>query len=283
MAKYLVNAVSLGMFDLSDKLEGIGLFTKKLQLEEFCGEAKNAVSAIGHQATADMISQLCNTTIATNRVAIKVGDNDELVVFQLKERLPEGKVLTKEELQKLLEENKIELIKLRVRYAARGRVSSGGNNIDISYIIDSNRIEICQWNCVEFEGLIFGARPEEQRPMDLYVYVFDEFKKVNIDAALAKSLASRPLELFKAAEDKVKEATGEIESIRPGKVYTDEKTGEFVVEYLAKVKHGRVSVKLIYSKDPAETLRKFYEQEEQEYKRRVASSHRGLAHGAHTG
>jgi plasmid stability protein len=59
------------------------------------------VSAVGHQATAVMLTQLLGIEVPFNRIAVKAEPGDILVHFVLRERVPEGKVLTLEELQQL--------------------------------------------------------------------------------------------------------------------------------------------------------------------------------------
>jgi hypothetical protein len=58
-------------------------------------------SAVGHQATADVLSKLLNIQIPFNRVQIQLREGDALIVFQLMTRLEEGKVLDEQELSKL--------------------------------------------------------------------------------------------------------------------------------------------------------------------------------------
>jgi hypothetical protein len=58
-------------------------------------------SAIGHEATAKVLSQLLNINIPVNRVSIFMTPGDVGLHFFLKTRLPEGKVLSEEELRKL--------------------------------------------------------------------------------------------------------------------------------------------------------------------------------------
>jgi hypothetical protein len=58
------------------------------------------VSAIGHQATAEVLSTLLGAKIEVNRVEVKLGLSDRLLVFQLRKRLSEGEVLkTREEIE----------------------------------------------------------------------------------------------------------------------------------------------------------------------------------------
>lgn len=57
------------------------------------------LSIIGHQATAEILSNLLEVPIKTNRVFYKFQENDILIVASLNTRLQEGKILSKEELR----------------------------------------------------------------------------------------------------------------------------------------------------------------------------------------
>jgi hypothetical protein len=59
------------------------------------------VSAIGHEGTAAIMTRLVGINIPTNRVAIKMNKGDKAVVFRLLSRLPEGKILSEDELKEL--------------------------------------------------------------------------------------------------------------------------------------------------------------------------------------
>lgn len=58
-------------------------------------------SAIGHQATAEVMSQLLDQKIPANRKAIKMQKDDQAIVFRLLERMPENKVFNTEELMQV--------------------------------------------------------------------------------------------------------------------------------------------------------------------------------------
>ena len=60
---------------------------------------KGFVSAVGHEATAEVLSRLLGVKVPVNRARIQMQPGDEAVVFRLHERLPEGKVLSAEELE----------------------------------------------------------------------------------------------------------------------------------------------------------------------------------------
>ena len=65
-------------------------------------------SAVGHKSTAEVLSSILGVNIPENRIAISLEKGDIAVVFRLGVRLPEGKVLSAEELKEL----KFELGKL---------------------------------------------------------------------------------------------------------------------------------------------------------------------------
>lgn len=51
-------------------------------------------SAVGHAATADILTLLLGVTVPAARVQYKQGAGDTALVFKLQQRLPEGTVLT---------------------------------------------------------------------------------------------------------------------------------------------------------------------------------------------
>lgn len=113
--KYLVNAFSLNMLHVSLAPHAYRLEVIELHENEFCEQIDNAtVNAVGHQATTDLINSICSTKLVPNRVDIKLRDGDVLLVVQVLERLPEGKILSYDEIKKLLKNNKVKFIKLRL-------------------------------------------------------------------------------------------------------------------------------------------------------------------------
>ena len=60
--------------------------------------ANSFTSAIGHESTAKLLSQLWAMDIAVNRIQIHMEIGDQAIVFRLLSRLPEGKVLSEYEL-----------------------------------------------------------------------------------------------------------------------------------------------------------------------------------------
>jgi len=95
----VANAFSLNMLDsaewhlVSITRENIENIKRVLTLPNV-----EIVSAVGHVSTAQFISEVLGINIPANRIPIILSDYDAVVVFQLKQRLPEGKVLTREEI-----------------------------------------------------------------------------------------------------------------------------------------------------------------------------------------
>ena len=56
------------------------------------------ISAVGHEGTAKVLSELLGIEIPYNRQEIHMKPGDRAVVFRLLRRLPEGVVLSREEL-----------------------------------------------------------------------------------------------------------------------------------------------------------------------------------------
>jgi hypothetical protein len=62
---------------------------------------QNWVSAVGHESTATIMSEVLNIGIPVNRVPIAPRPGDKLFCFKLKGRAPEGVVLDLEEIEKM--------------------------------------------------------------------------------------------------------------------------------------------------------------------------------------
>jgi len=63
--------------------------------------AQSFVSAVGHEASAKLLSQLLSVQVPFNRVSVYLNPGDKAIHFFLKSRLQEGKVLSEEELKAL--------------------------------------------------------------------------------------------------------------------------------------------------------------------------------------
>jgi len=59
------------------------------------------VSAVGHEGTAKVLSQLLGVSVPVNRIRIRMKKGDRAIVFRVLVRLPEGKVLSSEELSQI--------------------------------------------------------------------------------------------------------------------------------------------------------------------------------------
>ena len=65
-------------------------------------DAKEVISAVGHEATAKIMTELLDFPVQVNRVRVTMPeDGDMAIVFRLLDRIPEGKVLSEEELRKI--------------------------------------------------------------------------------------------------------------------------------------------------------------------------------------
>ncbi len=60
--------------------------------------AEGFTSAIGHEASAAFLSTVMGVEIPLNRIAVAMEPGDQALVLRLRERLPEGKILSAEEL-----------------------------------------------------------------------------------------------------------------------------------------------------------------------------------------
>jgi len=96
---YLANSFSINMLNIDDFYL---IAIKKIDLSLVESILKNFefYSCIGHKETAEFLTLLLDVEVKFNRENIKLNYGDRMIVFQLNERLPEGKILTKEELQK---------------------------------------------------------------------------------------------------------------------------------------------------------------------------------------
>jgi len=65
------------------------------------------ISAVGHESTAKLLSELLGVEIKPNRIFVDMELWDEALAIQFLERVAEGKVLSKEELEELYNKGKI--------------------------------------------------------------------------------------------------------------------------------------------------------------------------------
>ena len=76
---------------------------RQTTVEEVRDLLKNSYweSAVGHEATASLLSKILGVEVPMRRVPIYAKPGDVLVHFGLRTRLPEGRVLSEEELRQL--------------------------------------------------------------------------------------------------------------------------------------------------------------------------------------
>jgi hypothetical protein len=58
-------------------------------------------SAIGHEATAQILTELLGVPVAMNRIVYEQAVGDEALVFKLRGRPPEGAILTREQIESI--------------------------------------------------------------------------------------------------------------------------------------------------------------------------------------
>ena len=63
--------------------------------------ASNIISAVGHQATAEILTDLLETEVALNRIDFQQQTGQQALVFKLNSRPPEGVILTRKEIEEL--------------------------------------------------------------------------------------------------------------------------------------------------------------------------------------
>lgn len=108
---YICNTFTLGMLK---NREGAFRY-RRISLEEAIGYLKEDFeSAVGHQATAELLSELLGFEIPVRRVQISLEQGDILIVAQLGVRLEEGKILSKDELYSLLKDGKLYFVLVEV-------------------------------------------------------------------------------------------------------------------------------------------------------------------------
>jgi hypothetical protein len=74
---------------------------KQISLEEAKSlvSSSEVLSAIGHQSTADILTELLETEVPLNRIMFVQETGQQAIVFKLNGRPEEGKILSREEIE----------------------------------------------------------------------------------------------------------------------------------------------------------------------------------------
>ena len=98
---YILNTLVVPV-DLQTKQEYV-VSLRKIDLETARKIVREMpfTSAVGHEATAKVLTELLGVEIPHNRITVKMREGDSALHFVLRTRLPEGKVLNEEELRQL--------------------------------------------------------------------------------------------------------------------------------------------------------------------------------------
>jgi hypothetical protein len=79
--------------------QSLSLDEARRLVREFQQAGKTVQSAIGHQATADLLAALLEFPVAVNRMEFKQTVDDLALIFKLKQRAPEGTILNHQEIE----------------------------------------------------------------------------------------------------------------------------------------------------------------------------------------
>ena len=93
MITYIINAPILTKYGLWQFEGPLTIPAARSILED------GFISAVGHSASADILSRLLGIAIPVNRIEIIMESGDRALILRLMQRLPEGKILTAAELQ----------------------------------------------------------------------------------------------------------------------------------------------------------------------------------------
>jgi hypothetical protein len=97
---YISNAFSPSMLPLEVGQSATVKITKITSetAAHYFGQAAEFISAVGHEGTAQLLSAQLHRDVPVNRISITLSPSDKLVIAIPNQRLPEGKVLSYEEL-----------------------------------------------------------------------------------------------------------------------------------------------------------------------------------------
>ncbi len=81
--------------------EPLTLEQARVLVANFCAAAREIQSAIGHQATAELMTTLLKFPVEANRIEFIQTPEDAALVIKLKKRAPEGRILSRRELEEI--------------------------------------------------------------------------------------------------------------------------------------------------------------------------------------
>jgi len=97
----IANAFSVNMLATNDIKLRFRKISLDLAKEIVKSSGGNYLSIVGHEATAILLSNLLGVEVPVNRTNYVFSPADVLLVFTIPFRLPEGRVLTYEEIKKV--------------------------------------------------------------------------------------------------------------------------------------------------------------------------------------
>lgn len=83
------------------RFELISLESARDLVKEFTQSGKPVESAIGHEATASILSDMLGIEVAANRIGICQQPGESAIVFKMRSRLSEGRILNRKEIENL--------------------------------------------------------------------------------------------------------------------------------------------------------------------------------------
>lgn len=92
MSTTVIPATAAGVWEISPIT--LGAAQELVRLHEY-------TSAVGHQSTAEVMTELLGQPVAMNRLAVQPAEGDYFLCFKLNTRPPEGAVLTRPQLEEL--------------------------------------------------------------------------------------------------------------------------------------------------------------------------------------
>lgn len=85
-------------------IDGAGMYDYQIidkeQAKTFIKD-RSFISAIGHESTAEVLSAILGTKVEHNRIQIQLNKGDQCLVFRIKERIEEGRVYSRDDIEKM--------------------------------------------------------------------------------------------------------------------------------------------------------------------------------------